>query len=234
MKRVATTMLALLLASVATTTLTAPARAALRSPQVPVLGGSLQAFLNLQGETINVNTDQDATQTWSHTISGTTSFTLMFESTPNANGNSFGMYNGGAVAPPLYLLIAGPIIPQGFSTATFQPGPQIVVNRFDDNGIPIGSQTFLGVDPTNFGLYIQTPTGATFYTQHGCNPGGKAQAVVYRGTGPNLGTWWVCFDDQSVNAGSDQDYDDCVVLCESINPTPVSSTSWGQLKARFR
>ncbi len=233
MKRAATTLLVLLVASVASVAFTSRADAALRVPQVPVLGGSLQAYLNSVGESINVATQQDATQAWAHTTSATTAFTLQFESTPNANLNSFGMYNGGAVVPTLFLLINGAIIPQGFSTGTFKPGNQLVVNRFDHNAIPLGSQTFIGVDPTNFCFYLQGPNG-TFFTQDARNPGGKAQALAYAGTGPNTGTWWLCWEESSVAAGSDQDFDDCVVLMESVNPTPVSTTSWGQLKARFR
>jgi len=37
-----------------------------------------------------------------------------------------------------------------------------------------------------------------------------------------------------VSSGGDQDFDDLVVLMESVNPTPVTNTSWGQLKSRFR
>ena len=33
---------------------------------------------------------------------------------------------------------------------------------------------------------------------------------------------------------SDQDYEDAVLFLESVTPIPVSTTSWGQLKARFR
>jgi len=233
MKRAATTKVFLLVALVATATFTSSASAALRSPQVPVLGGSLQAYFNGVGESINVNTDQQATVLWSHTASGTASWTLQLEGTPNANVNNFGIYNGSDAVPALNLLIAGPRNPQSFSTGTFKPGNILVVNRFDEGGNLIGSQTFPGVDPTGFGFYLQTPNG-TFYTQDFRNPGGRAQAISFLGTGVNAGTWWLCWDDQSVAAGSDQDYDDSVILMESVNPTPVSRASWGSLKARFR
>lgn len=234
MKRTATTLLVLLVASVASVTLTSRADAALRVPQVPVLGGSLQAYLNSVGESINVNTDQDATQTWSHTTSGTTTHTLMLE-TNNVGANTFGLYNGGDPAPALFAIIHAPRVPGSFSTATFQPGNLLKVNHFDENAIPMGSVTFGGVDPTNFGFYLQVPNGV-FYTQDGRNPGGLAQALAYRGTGPNTGTWWLCWEDvaRAAGGGSDHDFDDTVVLMESVNPTPVSKTSWGSLKARFR
>src|SRR5689334_24972253 len=127
MKRMATTLLALSIASVATLALTSPAGAALRAPQVPVIGGGLQAYLNSVGESINVNTDQQAIQTWSHTISGTTTYTIMFQSSPNANIQQFGLYNGSAVIPPLFFLASGSVGPSGYSTATVKPGNIMVV-----------------------------------------------------------------------------------------------------------
>lgn len=242
MKRTATTLLALLVASVATVAFTSPADAALRVPQVPVIGGSLQAYLISVGESINVNTDQDATQTWSHTSSGTTTYTIMFQGTPSPNIQQFGLYNASAVIPPLFFLLSGAIGPQGFSTATFQPGNILVVNRFDANSNFLSTTTFGGVDPTNFGFYLST-FGGTVFTQDARNPGGAARAITFKGTGANLGTWWLCWDELSpagpadlgaAPGGADQDFDDLVLLLESVNPTPVSKTSWGTLKARFR
>src|SRR5207247_2839839 len=50
--------------------------------------------------------------------------------------------------------------------------------------------------------------------------------------GLNSGSWWLCWEDSQVGCGgpADGDYDDAVLFLESVNPTPVSSTSWGQLK----
>ncbi len=233
MKRAATTMIVLMVALVASVAFTTVADAALRSPQVPVLGGTLQAYLNSVGESILVNSAQNSTQLWTPTISTTTHYTLMLESSPNATLNNFGIYNGSDAAPLLRLLLAGAATPQAFVTATFKPGNVLVVNRFDALGNFIGGQTFTGVDPTGFGFYLQGPNG-TFYTQDARNPGGRAQAVTYQGTGANAGTWWLCFEENSVAAGSDQDYDDCVIQMESVNTTPVSTTTWGRLKARFQ
>jgi hypothetical protein len=75
------------------------------------------------------------------------------------------------------------------------------------------------------------PNG-TLYTQDARNPGGAAHSLTYAGTGVNAGNWWLCWED-SVAPVSDQDFDDGVLFCESMNPTPVSKTSWGELKKRF-
>jgi hypothetical protein len=242
MKRAATTLLVSLVALAASATL---ADAALRVPQVPVIGGGLQAYLNSVGESINVNTDQQNVQTWSHTVSGTTTYTVQFQSSPNAAIQQFGLYNGSAVIPPLFFLLSGSVGPLGYSTATFKPGNILVVNRFDALANFLSSTTFGGVDPNNFGFYLSTPAG-TVFTQDARNPGGQARAITFMGTGGNTGTWWLAWDELSgagqTNAvvGSnvvanfgDQDFDDLVLLMESVNPTPVSKTTWGELKSRF-
>ena len=233
MKRSATTKLALLLALVALVAATSPASAAPRVPQVPVLGGSLQAYLTVADGGINVNTDQDDTQAWSKTVSNTTTYTIMLQNSPNANLHQFFMYNSTAAVPALFFILHGTAGVLGFSTATFQPGNQLTVNRFDSNGNFLSSTIFGGVDPNGFAFALTGPAG-TFYTQDFRNPGGFAQALSYRGTGVNAGTWWLCWEENSRATGSDSDFDDLVLLMESVNPTPVNKTSWGQLKTRFR
>jgi hypothetical protein len=233
MKRAATTLLILLFASVASVALTSKADAALRVPQVPVLGGSLQAYLNSVGESINVLTDQNAASSWSHTVSGTTTYTIMFQSSPNAATQQFGLYNASAVIPPLFFLMSGSVGPEGFSTATFKPGNIVTVNRFDALGNFLSTTTFGGVTPANFGFYLSTANG-TVFTQDARNPGGLARAITFAGTGANTGTWWLCWDEPAQGFPGDQDFDDLVVMLESVNPTPVSKTNWGTLKARFR
>jgi hypothetical protein len=230
MKRSATPLIVSLVALVASATF---ASAALRVPQVPVVGGGLQAYLTSVGQTINVNTDQDANQTWTHTVSGTTTYTIEFQSSPNAAIQQFGLYNASAVIPPLFFLMSGSVGPLGFSTATFKPGNIVVVNRFDALGNFLSVTTFGGVDPNNFGFYLSVPAG-TVFTQDSRNPGGLARAISFQGTGVDAGTWWLCWDEPGTGGPGDQDFDDLVVLMESVNPTPVSRTTWGQLKTRFR
>ena len=233
MKRSATTILPLFLMLAAAAVFAGPASAALRAPQVPVLGGSLQAYLNVADGGINVLTDQDATQAWTKTVSNTTTYTIQLQGSPNANLHNFYMYNSSAVVPALFFILNGSAGVLGFSTATFQVGNQLTVNRFDMNGNFLSSTVYAGVDPNGFAFALSGPNG-TFYTQDARNPGGTAQALAYRGTGANAGTWWLCWEENSLAAGSDQDFDDLVLLMESVNPTPVSKTSWGQLKTRFR
>jgi hypothetical protein len=208
------------------------ASAALRVPQVAVAGGTLQGYLNGVGESINVNTDQDAAQTWQTTVSGNSTLSLMIELSGAAATNSIGLYNAGNPAPPLYQVFPGAAAAGWFAVASFQTAPtRVVVNLFDNFANLMGVTTYLGADASNFGYYLQGASGGVYYTQDARNPGGLAQALTYAGTGNNAGQWWLCWDDA---ASSDRDFDDAVLFLESIAPTPVGKTTWGALKRRFR
>ena len=212
------------------------ASAALRVPQIAVAGGGLQGYLNGVGESINVNTDQDATQTWQTSVSNNATFTLMIELAGNAAANNLGIYNAGAAIPTLYQVFPGAASAGWFATCSFRSAPtRVVVNLFDDNANFQGQTTYLAGPPdaSNFSYYLQGP-GGTFYAQDSRNAGGVAQALAYAGTGNNNGQWWLCWEDLQVGGGADNDYDDAVLFLESIAPTPVSKTTWGALKVRFR
>lgn len=210
------------------------ASAALRSPQVPVLGGTLQTYLNSVDGGINVAADQDVSQRWAVTASTNATFTVMVELSGDAGSNALGLYNAGVGSPTLYQLFPGAAQAGWFAVASFRNTPtRAVVNLFDDSAVLQGTTTYLGADRTNFGFYISGP-GGTWYTQDSRNAGDAVQALAFAGTGFNAGQWFLCFEDASVRGASDKDYDDAILFMESVNPTPVTGTSWGQLKARFR
>jgi hypothetical protein len=233
MKRSVTTFIS----AVALIALAGSASAALRVPQVPVLGGSLQGYLNSVGETINVNTDQQDVQRWTSTVSGNSTFTLQVELTAgNAPANGIGIYNAGFAAPPLYQVFPGAATAGWFAVASFRTGPtRLVVNLFDNNANLMGTTTYLAGPPDrdDFGFYLQGP-GGLFYTQDARNNGGVPQALTYAGTGINSGNWWLCWEDLDRSLGADDDFEDAVLFLESVNPTPVAKTTWGTLKQRFR
>ena len=211
------------------------ASATLRVPQVVVNGASLQTYLNSKSETINVNTDQDAGQTWASTVSNNSTFTLMIELAGNAATNTVGIYNAGVVAPPLYQVFPGAATNGWFAIASFRSAPtRVVVNLFDGSAALQGTTIYLGADAQNFGFYLQQSGGFTFYSQDSRNPGGLAQMLAYAGTGVNVGCWWLAMEDLTSSQGADYDFDDAVLFLESLNPTPVEATTWGSLKARFR
>src|SRR5262245_33223926 len=230
MKRLAT----MIIGSIALVAFAGSASAALRVPQVVVNGGTLQGYLNGVGEAINVSTDQQNIQRWQATVSNNSTFTIQVEFAGNAGTNTYGLYNASAVAPPLYQVFPGAATNGWFAVASFRTAPvRVVVNLFDASAAIQGTNTYLGADRNDFGFYLQQNPGITLYTQDARNPGSTPQALTFAGTGINSGSWWLCFEDQTQAQGSDYDFDDAVLFLESVNPTPVSKTSWGDLKARF-
>jgi len=205
-----------------------------RVPQVAVGGASLQTYLTANDGGINVNTDQVDAQVWTSSVSGNATFTLQIELAGNAAQNDIGIYNaGGPVNPPLYLVFPGAATAGWFATCHFGPGGSLIVLLYDQNAVFQGQNNYSGVNRNSFGFYLQGP-GGTFYSQDARNAGGFAQALTYLGTGQNFGDWWECFEDLAVAQGSDQDFDDAVLLLQSVAPTPTRPTSWGRLKSLYR
>lgn len=229
-------MVTVIIGALALIVLASSAFAALRATQVVVNGGGLQGYLNGVGESINVLTDQEDAQRWLSTVSNNNTFTIQVELAGNAAANTIGLYNAGFGAPPLYQVFPGAATTQWFAVASWRTLPtRVIVQLFDNNAVFQGSTTYLAGPPdkNDFGFYLQGPCN-TFYTQDARNPGGLAQALAYKGTGINSGSWWLAWEDLDTACGSDYDFDDCVLFLESVNPTPVSKASWGSLKARFR
>jgi hypothetical protein len=212
----------------------APAAGAfsLRSPQVAFNSGPLQGALTGYGESINVTTDQLDAQRWQSSVSGNSTFTLMVELTANAASNNIGVYNASAASPTLYQLFPGAAGPGWFVTCHFSAGGGLSVFLYDDTGALQGTTSYTGVDRNDFGFYIQGP-GGTYFSQDGRNPGLSAQVLTFAGSGANFGDWWEAFEDSSV-AGGDKDFNDAVLLLQSIAPTPTRGQSWGGLKASYR
>lgn len=228
-------LVAVTLVAAAVALAVSPADAAfpLRVPQVTVNpgDGSLQSYFNGVGESITVATDQLDAQTWSTTISGNSTLTLMLEIAGLATSNSIGVYNGNAVgAPVLYQVFPGAATPGWYATAHFGLGGSLVVSLFDQNAVYQGQTSYAGVDKDNFGFYIQNGTG-TYYSQDYRN-GGFAHVLTFAGTGVNFGSWWQCFEDLP-NTGTDWDFNDAVLFVESINPVPAAQSSWGRIKSLY-
>lgn len=204
----------------------------LRLPQVSVMTGSLQTYLTSQGESINVNTDQVDAQVWSTSISGHSVFTLMIEYAGYANSNAIGVYNADEASPTLFEVFAGTAQPGWHALISFMSSGNLSVTRFDENSNIISQTTYIDVHKNSFGFYLQGP-GGLFYSQDGRNPSSAARMVTYAGTGQNFGEWWLCFEDLPVGS-SDQDFEDAVVILESVVPVPTEATTWGSVKARYR
>lgn len=203
-----------------------------RVPQVVFNSAGLQGYLNSQGESINVDNDQIDGQVWDSSVSGNATFTLMIElTTPNSANNAIGIYNTTVPVPPLFNVFPGSASAGWFASAHFGGG-NLTVTLFDQNAVIQGQITYPGVNANAFGFYLVGP-GGTFYSEDYRNAGGSPKILTYLGTGNNFGEWWECFEDSS-NPTVDADFDDAILLMESIVPTPTNASTWGKLKSLYR
>ena len=231
-KRAVAMIKRLLSATVLLSLVAAAAHGALRSPQVPVSGTALQTFFASKGQAINVNTDQLDLQTVSLSVGSTIQIGAPI---PGADGSTFGVYNAGTTSPPLYQIFPGAAASGWSAVLTFRSSPmRAVVNLFDNNGVAQGTNTYLGVDPSNLGFYLlQAPGagGSVFYSQDSRNAAG-ARLLAFNATGALVGGTWFAWE---TGAGPGGDYADSVWLIGySFAPVPVLQTNWGTLKQRFR
>ena len=225
-----------LLLLLATATIPRPASAALRSPQIPVLGSVLQDYLTSMFQVIDVRSQQDATQSWSVTTSTNTTWTVQFELGRKQPGVAVGLYNSGDISPALYQLFPAEAAAGWFCVASFRTSPaRVIVNLFDELAAIESQTVYLGVDRAGYGVYMNGPFGV-FYSQDGRNPNASAQFLVYPSNGMFTGGWWIAGEATLVSgSGSDQDFADMVVFYELPSCIcEVQRTSWSTLKSRFR
>lgn len=217
------------------TTLASVASAApsfpVRNPQVALNGTELQNYFNGLGEAINVYTDQLQAQTYVHSMSGNSGMTIMIELAGNADQNTLGIYDATVASPTLYQVFPGAAAARWSAMVSFLASGDIVVNLFDNNAILQGTTTYSGANVDSVGFYLEGP-GGTFYSEDRRN-GGDPQALMFQGTGQNFGDFWVCWEDLHFNAGSDQDFNDEVLLIQSFAPVPASPATWGKIKAQY-
>jgi hypothetical protein len=204
----------------------------LRAPQVAFNDTTLLAYLNSVGESINPLTDQVSGQIWNASISGNATFTLMIELTANAPNNALGVYNTGVPVPPLFNVFPGSATAGWFATAHFFSPSKLTVTLFDNNSVIQGQITYTGVNANGFGFYLVGP-GGTFYSEDSRNPTGKPRMLTFLGTGNNFGDWWNCFEDSN-GATATSDFDDAVMLVQSVIPTPTVTSTWGKVKKLYR
>ncbi len=225
-----TLSVAIALALVTIVASASPAAAAPRVPQIALCDGSLQSYFNGVGESISVLTDQIDAEVWTTGVSGNADFTYMVELAGFADQNAIGVYNTVEASPTLFQVFPG-AAGAGWSAYLHFGAGNLIVTLFN-NGVPQGSTTHFGVDAHKFGFYLQGP-GGTFYSQDARN-GNLAQVLTYLGTGVNSGDKWVCFEDlpyQYPNCLTD--FEDAVLLVQSVNPVPVDGRTWGQLKILY-
>jgi hypothetical protein len=231
-RRYSCAFIALVLVAALATVASAVPPYPVRTPQVAVSGTELQDYLNGIGESINVLTDQLAAQTYIPSVSGNSAMTLMIELAGNADQNVLGVYDPLQAAPTLYQVFPGNAGPRWSALVSFLVSGDIVVNLFNEFGVLQGNTVYPAVNLANVAFYLSGP-GGTFYSEDLRN-GGAAQALMFAGTGRNGGDFWVCWEDLQNGGGSDMDFDDEVILIQSLQPVPATAETWGRIKAQYR
>lgn len=178
-----------------------------------------------QGWTIDANTDQDVNDQYWHVTEGSSSggwVTLIIEIAGNAASNTFGIFDKSNNTQQLLTGNegAGDKVAISWSTTTGKLSYAVLDNV---NGF-IGGGSNITMDQT-FGFYIGTSNGM-FYSDYTKNADQADQMVSYKGTtanGLSVGHYVIAFEDLPYG-GSDKDFNDMVLLVESINPVPEPTT----------
>ena len=204
---------------------------------LPVPGTALQGVLDgittapiAGNSSVDVTTDylSDTVDSyWSITASGASVATMIIELAGFAPGNIFGVYSGGQHVQ----LFAG-----GDSA-----GAQVALSIKLDGSVHVNwADTGIDFAGNNFGYYLDSSlynNGGMWYSDTSLNADGKDHMFAYQGTNTDMvqianiaaGLWTdneyiLAFEDLKASAPSDWDYNDMVVMVESVTPAPEPAT----------
>jgi hypothetical protein len=199
-------------------------------------GGSLIA----SGPGIDVYNDQHTPSSfWSIGGTGISANKIVLEIAGNANSNTFGIFDPTNSANQLQLFSG--TASAGWSSVLFNNGGgNFTVNYFDATGAFQGSDTASFGATNMFGYYLGTANNGTFFSAAGMNeptgnplyyPNGAPHMVAYQGdstntlkvgntTGLFLNNEFLLAWEDLPFARSDLDYNDFVVLVESVHSVP--------------
>ena len=169
---------------------------------------------------------------WSVAASGTSSQTIFFEIAGYANRNSFGIYDAADFNNRIEIFAGSDAPGIGFggrNSISIDGAGGVYVGGFDPGD-------FVGIIAGNlFGFYLQSPDGL-FFSDSSLNAGLADQMVAFQGVNDTIqhpvdllsGVWtpdeyMLAWEDLQLQ-NSDQDYNDFVVLVESVNPIPEPAT----------
>jgi hypothetical protein len=170
---------------------------------------------------VNVNTDQVANDAyWAIAGSGYSASTMIIQLAGSAPYTTFGIFSGNKLVP----LISGGTAAGGSAFLSIHGNGDVFVNNSDSGVVFAGN---------SFGYYIsESNTGDTFYSDTSKNTDSLDHMVAFQGKGTDTvrigylspGIWGTSeyvlgFEDSL--GGGDQDYQDLVVMVESVAPTSV-------------
>lgn len=177
---------------------------------------------------VDVTTDalsDEMDSDWAIGGTGGSISTIVIELAGNAGTNTFGIYDA-ATNQHVELFAGG----QG-------AGDQVVVSIKADGSVFLNIVNDTGIDfaANRFNFYLDTASNGTFYSDSDLNFGGVDHMVAYEGGNgdtvqlPGLapGLWLdnefvLGFED--IQGGGDMDYDDFVVMVESVTPVSAPAT----------
>ena len=175
---------------------------------------------------VNVQTDQAAPdQLWSLGATGGAMSQIVIEIAGNAYYNSFGVYDA-----------TDPTKTVTMFTGPYGAGAQSLLMIKNDGSVVIGDfstwtlyDTGIDFAGNQFGFFLQTPT-STWYSQNDLNGDHSDHMVAFAGKGdwvtlPSSAGFWdpneyVLGWEDLANPGWDYDYNDFVVMVESIHAVP--------------
>jgi hypothetical protein len=200
---------------------------------------SLQTLLDsntLDGTFMDVTDENNQVRgdgVWQLDATGSASAVMMFEITSNVNTNIFGIYDLGNANNRLTLFDGAASQGSRIGLSLLSDGATLRAYDIDTLSI-IGTSLFSSID--TFGFYIGTVSG-TYFSQNSLNAlfdgEGADHMVAFQGDGSELmdpdqngvyspfsaGEYILAWEDWNLNF-SDRDYNDMVVMVESISNVP--------------
>jgi hypothetical protein len=192
-------------------------------------GSSLQGVLDgittgpiAGSSSVDVTTDfvaEGVDAYWAIGGSGGSIATIIVELAGFANANAFGLYDAANPASKVTLFNGGAGI-----------GAQKLVSILGDGSVWVNfADTGINFAGNNFGYFLDSPDG-NFFSDTAMNTDGVDHLFAYQGVGDQVeippfaaGPWganeYVLAWEDLINGG-DGDYDDFVVMVESVSPVP--------------
>lgn len=182
---------------------------------------------------IDVNADQmsDGLDSyWNITGSGGSVTTFIVEIAGNSGANTFGIYDRADATNYVELFSGADTANNGFGS---QKTLSILANG--DVGIN-GAFSGVNLAGSDFGYYLGTASGPTFYSDSMLNQDQSDQMVALQGNntdviqipGYGAGIWtdneFILAWEDTLYANSDKDFNDLVVMVESVLPVPEPGT----------
>ena len=177
----------------------------------------------------DVNAEYQAPGYWTMGVTGQSAATLIIEIAGNRNLNKFGLFDRQDSSNRLEVY-DGAAGGGAKRTITYDP----VTKKYrviDTDAIAlVDSSIFSG---SSFGFYLEGP-GGTFFSDSALNSD-EVQMVAFQGEGQNadffgtgdapwLSNEWILAWEDLVYTGSDQDFNDLVMVIESVTPVPEPGT----------